>query len=308
WVINIDATAPDAPTIGKVMDNEGEVGEVIHGGVTDDSTPTFSGQAEKGATVIIYDKGVEIGRETADPVSGEWTFTPNPKLDEGAHSITVKAMDAAGNISEESPAFEFELIPAEEVVPSAPVIESVYDDAGDVTGELSPGDVTDDKRPVFSGQSDPFATVIIYNDDGVEIARGQADKDGRWTAEPTTDLIDGVYNFTAVAESAAGTSSEPSEPFEVILYTGNGPHQVARLSHMGKDSGQDGQDFVTDNGSFGRLMHGVLSAELAAGQSLQVSTDGGKTWFDALVKGTDWAAQDLNAHTDDWTIQTRVVG
>ncbi|WP_165682137.1 Ig-like domain-containing protein, partial [Metapseudomonas otitidis] len=235
---------------------------------------------------------------------GAWTFTPETELAEGEHSFTVQAIDAAGNLSGSSDAFELviELAP-----PAQPVIESVYDDAGDVTGELSPGDVTDDKRPVFSGQSEPLVTVIIYND-GVEIGRGQADAEGKWSIEATNDLVDGVYNFTAVAENAAGTSSEPSEPFEVIIYTGNGPIQVARLSHMGKDSGQDGQDFVTDNGSFGRLMHGVLSAELAAGQSLQVSTDGGKTWFDALVNGTDWAAQDLNDHTGNWNIQTRVVG
>ncbi|MHC5352543.1 Ig-like domain-containing protein, partial [Metapseudomonas furukawaii] len=304
WVINVDATAPDAPTIGKVEDNEGiKTGDLASGDVTDDRTPTLSGTSEAGSTVVILDNGVEIGRVIAG-TDGAWTFTPETELAEGEHSFTVQAIDAAGNLSGSSDAFELviDLAP-----PAQPVIESVYDDAGDVTGELSPGDVTDDKRPVFSGQSEPLVTVIIYND-GVEIGRGQADAEGKWSIEATNDLVDGVYNFTAVAENAAGTSSEPSEPFEVILYTGNGPHQVARLSHMGKDSGQDGQDFVTDNGSFGRLMHGVLSAELAAGQSLQVSTDGGKTWFDALVKGTDWAAQDLNAHSGSWTIQTRVMG
>ncbi|VTR32945.1 Uncharacterised protein [Serratia fonticola] len=54
-------------------------------------------------------------------------------------------------------------------------------------------------------------------------------------------------------------------------------------------------------------MHGTLSAELVPGQTLQVSTDGGVTWFNALVEGTQWAAQDLNEHAVNWTIQTRVM-
>ncbi|MFU5485689.1 Ig-like domain-containing protein, partial [Pseudomonas aeruginosa] len=166
--------------------------------------------------------------------------------------------------------------------------------------------MTDDSRPQLAGRSDPGATVHIY-DRGIELGSVQADENGNWSFTPEQELADGEYSFSAVAENAAGTRSPASEPFDLIVYTGNGPTQVARLSHMGKDSGQDGHDFVTDNGTYGRLMHGLLSAELAAGQSLQISTDGGKTWFDALVDGTNWAAQDRSSHSGNWTIQTRVV-
>jgi hypothetical protein len=307
WVVTVDTQAPTAPTIGSVLDDVGaETGELASGDVTDDQQPTLAGTAEAGALVEILDNGVKIGETRAD-TNGNWSFTPEQPLAEGPHSLTTRAIDQAGNVSEPSDAFDLVIdLDSGSTPPSIPVIDSVYDDAGGQTGNLLSGDVTDDTRPRISGSSDPLATVVIYND-GKEIGRSQADAQGNWSFTPESELANGVYNFTAVAENAAGRS-EPSEPFELIIYTGNGPIQVARLSHMGKDSGHDGQDFVTDNGSFGRLMHGVLSAELAAGQSLQVSTDGGTTWFDALVNGTDWAAQDLNAHTDDWTIQTRVVG
>lgn len=52
----------------------------------------------------------------------------------------------------------------------------------------------------------------------------------------------------------------------------------------------------------------MLSAELTPGLKLQVSHDGGKTWFDALVAGTSWVIQDRSAHIScSWVIQTRVV-
>ncbi|MGU5817690.1 Ig-like domain-containing protein, partial [Aeromonas hydrophila] len=225
-------------------------------------------------------------------------------LAEGEHSFTTRATDLAGNVSAQSPAWSIVISLAP---PARPVIESVYDDVGSEQGDLLPGDVTDDKRPSIIGTSDPQTTVIVYNH-GVEIGRTQSDDKGNWSFTPQSDLVDGIHQLTTVAEGIAGNNSEPSDPFELIVYTGNGPSQVARLSHMGKDSGQDGHDFVTDNGSYGRLMYGSLSVELKTGQALMVSTDGGKTWFEALVKGTKWVAQDLTMHEGNWSIRTRVQG
>jgi Tfp pilus assembly protein PilP len=303
WDLVIDTQAPDAPSIGGVFDDVGEVtGALASGDATDDQRPTLSGQAEAGSIVSIFDGEQKLGEVLADE-NGSWTFTPEEPLADGQHSFTVKAVDAAGNVSDASAAWLTTIVTQ---APEQPSIESVTDDVGPLTGALHSGDLTDDSRPQISGRSEPGNTVRIY-DRGVEIGSVQADDQGNWSFTPESELADGEYSFTAVAENAAGTRSPASEAFELIVYTGNGPTQVARLSHMGKDSGQDGNDFVTDNGTYGRLMYGALSAELNAGQTLQVSTDGGRTWFDALVDGTNWAVQDRSAHSGSWTIQTRVV-
>ena len=306
WDITIDTTAPDAPVIGGIYDDVGEKhGELEHGDVTDDSRPTIHGTAEAGSTVVILDNGKEIGRAAVGP-DGNWSFTPEQDLSAGSHAISAEAIDAAGNVSEPSaPAFGFEVISGD-MKPSAAVIDSIIDDVGPQTGELKSGDVTDDTRPQLSGHSDAGAIVVIYGN-GVELGRTEADAQGRWSFTPDVELSTGEYSFSTVAINAAGNSSDASEPFDLIIYTGTGPTQVARLSSMGKDSGTGNHDFVTNNDSFGRAMYGTLSAELTAGQRLQVSTDGGQTWFNALVNGTDWAAQDLYSHTASWNIQTRVV-
>ncbi|VXD01324.1 conserved hypothetical protein [Enterobacterales bacterium 8AC] len=304
WVVIVDTTPPDAPTIDSLYDDVGEKTGILEpGDITDDTMPTLKGKAEAGARVEIYDNNTKIGETNAD-ASGNWTFTPASELSEGGHSFTARATDAVGNQSGISQAWPTTIIVH---LPETPVIESVMDDVGPLTGELTSGDVTDDRRPQISGSSEPDMTVIIYDGAGVEIGRTQSDSQGRWSVTPTRDLNDGEYSFTAVAVNVAGNSSTASDAFDLIVYTGNGPTQVARLSEMGKDSGFDGNDFVTDNGNAGRLMYGTLSGELVAGQTLQVSTDGGRTWFEALVEGTKWAAQDLSEHAANWAIQTRVV-
>lgn len=75
---------------------------------------------------------------------------------------------------------------------------------------------------------------------------------------------------------------------------------------MGKDSGA-ANDFITSDGDAGRLITGTVAKTLAAGNYLEVSTDGGKTWTKVTAyDGKQWAFVDKSAHTADWTIQVRV--
>merc|ERR1712146_271294 len=56
------------------------------------------GTAEAGSTVELFDGSTSIGTVTVDG-SGNWSITPSSDLSEGAHSLTAKATDAAGNTS-----------------------------------------------------------------------------------------------------------------------------------------------------------------------------------------------------------------
>ncbi|WP_172825937.1 Ig-like domain-containing protein [Pseudomonas sp. URMO17WK12:I11] len=302
-VIIVDTVAPTAPSIDSAYDDQGaKQGVVMSGEATDDTRPTLSGKAEANGKVVIFDKGVEIGRASVD-ATGNWSFTPDVALAEGEHSFTVVSEDQAGNASEPTAAY---VVFIDIAPPLKPSIESVYDDQGAKQGNLISGDTTDDTRPTLSGKAEAGRTVVIENK-GVEIGRVTADESGNWSFTPEAALADGDYRFSAVAVSQTGERSPVSDAIDLVIYTGNGPTQVARLLQMGKDSGHSGSDFITNNGTYGRLLQGVLNAELTEGQKLQVSSDGGKNWFDALVEGTDWVIQDRSAHTGGWVIQTRVV-
>ncbi|PNB68929.1 hypothetical protein C1X64_30760, partial [Pseudomonas sp. GW456-E7] len=303
FVVIVDTVAPTAPSIDSVYDDQGvKQGVVKSGEATDDTRPTFSGKAEANGKVVIFDKGIEIGRASVD-AAGNWSFTPDVALAEGEHSFTVVSEDLAGNASEPTAAY---VVLIDIAPPLKPSIESVYDDQGAKQGSLMTGDTTDDTRPTLNGKAEAGRTVVIENK-GVEIGRVTADESGSWSFTPEAALADGEYRFSAVAVSQTGERSPVSDSIDLVIYTGNGPTQVARLLQMGKDSGQSGSDFITNNGSYGRLLQGVLNAELTETQKLQVSSDGGKNWFDALVEGTDWVIQDRSVHTGGWVIQTRVV-
>ncbi|MEG1679585.1 MAG: Ig-like domain-containing protein, partial [Stenotrophomonas sp.] len=153
FAIIVDTVPPAAPTIESVYDDQGgRTGLLNPGDITDDAKPTISGTAEANATVVIRDHGLEIGRAVAN-AEGEWTFEPFLPMGLGAHKLTAEAIDAAGNVSGLSNAFELALGSPEP--PAIPAITSVIDDAGSVTGSLQKNDVTDDPRPTINGTAQP---------------------------------------------------------------------------------------------------------------------------------------------------------
>ncbi|MGL5997674.1 MAG: Ig-like domain-containing protein, partial [Pseudomonas proteolytica] len=107
-------------------------------------------------------------------------------------------------------------------VPIAPTIDSVFDDQGSSTGNINPGDTTDDAQPDIGGTAEPGSTVVIY-DNGLEIGRVPVGADGSWTYTPVPPLRNGSHNLTAEAVDAAGNTSAPSNAVDFELVTGGTP-------------------------------------------------------------------------------------
>jgi hypothetical protein len=102
----LDTVAPSAPSVPD-LDAASDTGSSASDNVTGDTTPTFSGTAEVGATVRLYDGATEIG--TAVAAAGTWSIT-SAALDSGSHNITAVATDKAGNTGPASAALEVSVI------------------------------------------------------------------------------------------------------------------------------------------------------------------------------------------------------
>lgn len=91
-----DTTAPTQPTLAFIKD-----GTAAASG----NHPTFSGVAEAGAKIEIFNNGTSMGVGTA-AANGNWSITP-VAVGNGNYHVTARATDAAGNESAASAAQDF---------------------------------------------------------------------------------------------------------------------------------------------------------------------------------------------------------
>ncbi|MGZ0720562.1 BapA/Bap/LapF family large adhesin [Kluyvera cryocrescens] len=212
---SVDTHKPDTITALIVTDNVApNIGNVANGGSTNDTTPTFSGRVEAGATITLYSGSVVLGTAIADN-NGNWSFTPAP-LDEGAYSITATVTDRAGNVSDASANF---VITIDKSAPLTAPTFTVSDDVPPGVAPVLSGGSTNDPKPTLNGFAEPGSTVTIYNGTTVLGTVKASDPGGSWTFTPGSNLVDGEYNLTATATDAAGNVGPASPPFDLFIDT-----------------------------------------------------------------------------------------
>ncbi len=145
------------------------------------STVTFKGKTEAGVTVTLTNTNAST---TADS-SGNFTFS-NVALTNGTATFTVKATDAAGNVSTFSQAITRNQIPL------------------DVTVDAL---TTKDTTPTITGTvSDSAATVKISINGGTPIDAQVTG--GTWSVTLTTALAEGTFTVTATATTTNPVASD----------------------------------------------------------------------------------------------------
>ncbi|WP_246623954.1 Ig-like domain-containing protein [Sphingomonas colocasiae] len=300
YTITIDTAAPGVPSIGSVTDDVGLItGTIANGGLTDDTRPAIAGTgAEANATISVYDNGTLLGTTTANG-SGAWSFTPATALGNGAHSFTVTATDAAGNVSGPSAAYA---ITIDATAPAAPVITSVTDDIGAVTGLVANGGFTDDTRPAIAGTGAEANSVVSVYDNGTLLGTTTANGAGGWSFTPATALGQGAHSFTATSRDAAGNVSAPSAGYAVTIDTA-APTQTIAITALADDTGTIG-DWSTEDRS--PTIFGTLSQPLAASERVEIRIDGG-AWVEATDNGTTWFYGYGTLSVGNHTIDARVV-
>src|SRR5690606_38226515 len=88
FTLTIDSTAPNPVSGLQVADDQGAwKGQLTDGMTTDDNKPTFTGKAEQGSTVTIYDNGQAIGSVVVTNTDGSWQYTPTTPLADGEHQF-----------------------------------------------------------------------------------------------------------------------------------------------------------------------------------------------------------------------------
>ncbi|MCX0498902.1 Ig-like domain-containing protein, partial [Erwinia billingiae] len=159
--LTVDTTPPEPVIIQSLEDDVGtnQFTSPVAGNVTDDPAPTFSGTAEAGSLVTLYDNGILLATLTAD-AQGSWSYTPTTNLLEGTHSITATATDVVGNVSELSQSWNF-------------ILDITAANVG----------ISGNSEESLSGVTEPGVVVVVVDKNGTEY-RTVADQQGNWIIAP----------------------------------------------------------------------------------------------------------------------------
>jgi hypothetical protein len=292
----IDTKAPPTDAWLDPASDSGIKGDSI----TNVTTPTIDGKTEPNALVEVTFPTGEVLTTTAD-ANGDWSVKPSQPLPEGVNDIIAVATDLAGNKSDPGhlpitidttgPNAHLSIDP----VTSDNIINTAESKgyvaiSGTVTGEFTPGD-----KVSFTLAGTVYSAAV-----GV---------DGKWSVDvPGSRLVENTsheIDATLIAHDVAGNAGTVTEShsYDVKLNS-------ISITSMSKDTAIDlahAGDFITSDGSAGRGVYGQIDQTLTAGQKIQISTDGGVTWKDAITNGLNWTFVDTSSHTTNWLIQARIL-
>ena len=283
-VVTIDtaAAAPGAPDLTTASDK----GSSSTDNITSLTTPTFSGAAEAGAAVTLYDTNgtTVLGTATADG-SGAWTIT-SATLASGAHTVTAKQTDLAGNASAASAGLAVTIDTTTPGAPGTPDLTTASD-----TGTSSTDNLTKLATPVFSGTGEVGATVTLYDTNGTTVLGTAAvDGAGKWSITTAT-MTDGAHTVTARQADVAGNTGAASAGLTVTIDT-VAPTLSAPDLTAASDTGASNTDNLTND-----TTPTVTGAGAAAGATVTLYDSDGTT-----VLGTTTADGSGN-----WTITSTVL-
>lgn len=269
----IDLTAPTASIAGGPAE----------GAQSNDSTPTFTlTSSEPGTFECSVDDGAYA------PCSSPFSPTLGSPL-EGAHTISVRAIDAAGNPS----AAATRSWTVDTQAPGAPSIDYPADNVAvqDTTPTVS-GD---------AGSAEAGSSVDVYID-GTLSGIVSADVDGSWSYAPPAPLSDNTYTFTAKARDAAGNESVVSNSVHIRVDAASPSAEITSKPSALTNSSQATFNFTADEpatfecrldtGAFGSCNAPALLTGL---------TDGAHTFY---VRAKDASGNTSSSEQWTWTIDT----
>ncbi|KNC17650.1 hypothetical protein AC790_01395 [Pantoea sp. RIT-PI-b] len=230
--VYIDTSVPDPITLADLTVNDnvgGSTGPLTNGVTTDDNTPTFSGTAEAGSRISIYDGTTLLG--TVNAVGGNWSYTPGTGLSNGGHSFTFTVTDAAGNVSAvSSPAFTLNI--AADLPPATSTLV-ITDDNGTTPVELSNGANSNDSTPVLTGAANE-GDVITIHDGAIVLGSVTVGNTGQWSYTPT--LADGAHGIYITTVNSVGNPGATSPTVNFTIDTGV-PLAATNLSAANNNDG-----------------------------------------------------------------------
>ncbi len=258
--VTVDQTAAAAPVVAGLYRGGNYYGSLVNAAVSD-----LRGTAEPFSSVQVSEAGKIVGTGTADAAGA---FRATVTLSEGSHSLSVAAIDAAGNVS---PGTGFSATVDLTITP--PVVEAVrnafFNSAGtmqwDLIGRGEPGATITISRPFVLYQYSAVATVGT---------------DGTFSAVMFADP--GRYDFQISAIDPAFNRFNDTIALDFDAFA----PAVPIIQRVAPDGGDDAADGITKTGALtvsGVAEPGSIVRLTAAGTLLATGTAGPGGQFDLML-------------------------
>lgn len=230
--VKTSTTAPSAPDL--LADDDS--GATNTDNLTNVANPRFSGTAETGAKVQLYNGETPIGSE-ATAADEDWNLQLTG-LTTGTYTLTARATDIAGNVAVSAGSLNLTLKTSTQT-PSTPNLAEASD-----TGTYNDDNLTKETSPVIYGTAEIGNTIQLYNGENAIGASVTASPDWNVTL---AGLTDGTYTLTARATDAVGNTAE-SDAFSFTIKTVIEIVTIPDLADV-DDSGSSNSDNITKNTS-----------------------------------------------------------
>ena len=280
--VTIDSAPPAAPASLDLTDAS-DTGTSNSDDVTGDNTPTITGTAEAGSTVGLYDtNGTTLLGTAVAGAGGTWSITSSA-LSDGAHTLTARATDLAGNQSGASAGLVITVDTSGGGDTAAPILQSFSSSSAD--DSYGPGASINITATFDEAlRADSTLTVVLDNGQSVVLAAvsgstltGTYTVGATGSAQDSADLTVGSISSASVFDLAGNQQTGTTVPAApnnlgdssdlVIDTTAPAAPGIA----LDNDTGVAADDAITNDGSYA-----VSGAE--AGAVVEYSTN-----------GTDWS-------------------
>ncbi|MCA1325162.1 Ig-like domain-containing protein [Herbaspirillum sp. alder98] len=274
----IDTLAPNAPS-QPVMSSVSDTGVSDSDAITRNTTPTFTGTADAGATVILYDTiggagNIVLGSVVANG-SGNWSITAAP-LGEGTHVLQAAAVDAAGNVSPRSAGL---VVAIDTTAPGVSIASNV--------GSLRIGTTA---IITFTFSEDPgntfaLADVVVSGGTlsaitGAGLVRSAIFTPTAGTNSGTASITIAAGSYTDVAGNSGAAGATPTLSFDTLAP--NAPS--APVMDSASDTGVSGSDGIT------RITTPRFTGTAEAGSTVTLYDSDGVTVLGSTVAtGGNWS-------------------
>jgi Bacterial Ig-like domain/Matrixin len=169
-------------------------------GITNTGSISLFGSAPSNDIITLYNNGTEIGQTVALP-NDTWTYNNTATtLSDGTYTFTAMATDLSGFNTPLSSPYQ---VVIDTHVPYPPVLNAVSPE----TGSSGAVEYTNVNTPTFSGSTEPFAVVDLYNDGSPEpFGATEADISGNWSF---TVGQPGTVTYPGASSSILSTVLDP---------------------------------------------------------------------------------------------------